>query len=113
MCLSRMGPDDRRQDSLPHIRLFFAALFVITLGLRLCHSHLLWPDEDYHLAAANQLLHGKMLYRDLWYDKPPLSALTYAIIGAPTGWVLRLFDSVWILTICVVVFRFVREMFEE
>jgi len=81
--------------------------------LRLCHSNLLWPDEDYHLAAANQLLHGKMLYRDLWYDKPPLSALTYAIIGAPTGWVLRLFDSVWILAICVVVFRFVREVFEE
>ncbi len=75
------------------IRKFFAALFAITLALRLCHSHLLWPDEDYHLAAAQQLLRGKMLYRDLWYDKPPLAALTYAIIGAPTGWPLRLFDS--------------------
>ncbi len=99
--------------SLSRIRQFFAVLFGITLVLRLCHSHLLWPDEDYHLAAANQLLHGKMLYRDLWYDKPPLSALTYAIIGAPTGWVLRLFDSVWILGICVVVFRFVREVFTD
>ena len=94
-------------------RQFFAALFAITLLLRLCHSHLLWPDEDYHLAAANQLLHGKMLYRDLWYDKPPLSALTYALIGAPTGWALRLFDSLWILAICAVAFRFVREMFGE
>jgi hypothetical protein len=94
-------------------RQFFAALFAITLLLRLCHSNLLWPDEDYHLAAANQLLHGKMLYRDLWYDKPPLSALTYAIIGAPTGWALRLFDSLWILGICVVAFRFAREIFSE
>jgi hypothetical protein len=92
------------------IRRFFAALFAITLALRLCHSQLLWPDEDYHLAAANQLLHGKMLYRDLWYDKPPLSALTYAFVGAPTGWVLRVFDSVWIPGICAVVFRFVRDM---
>jgi hypothetical protein len=95
------------------LRQFFAALFAITLILRLCHSHLLWPDEDYHLAAANQLLRGKMLYRDLWYDKPPLSALTYAIIGAPTGWPLRLFDALWILAICAVAFRFVREMLGE
>ncbi len=95
------------------IRQFFAALFAITLALRLCHSHLLWPDEDYHLTAAQQLLHGKILYRDLWYDKPPLSALLYALIGAPTGWPLRLFDSLWILGICAVVFRFVREMADE
>jgi hypothetical protein len=94
-------------------RQFFAALFAITLILRLCHSHLLWPDEDYHLAAANQLLHGKIPYRDFWYDKPPLSALTYAIIGAPTGWPLRLFDSLWILAICAVAFRIGREMFTE
>ena len=94
-------------------RQFFAALFAITLILRLCHSHLLWPDEDYHLAAANQLLHGKIFYRDFWYDKPPLSALTYAIVGAPTGWPLRLFDSFWILAICAVAFRFAREMFAE
>jgi 4-amino-4-deoxy-L-arabinose transferase-like glycosyltransferase len=95
------------------IRQFFAALFAITLLLRLCHSNLLWPDEDYHLAAANQLLHGKMLYRDIWYDKPPLSALIYALIGAPTGWLLRLFDAVWILAICAVTFRFVREISGE
>jgi hypothetical protein len=95
------------------IRQFFAALFAITLLLRLCHSHLLWPDEDYHLAAAQQLLRGKMLYRDFWYDKPPLSALTYALIGAPTGPLLRLFDALWILTLCVIAFRLAREMFGD
>jgi hypothetical protein len=102
-------------ERLPNstLRQFFAALFAITLALHLCHSHLLWPDEDYHLAAAQQLLRGKMLYRDLWYDKPPLSALTYALIGAPTGWPLRLFDSLWILGICAVAFRFVREIAGE
>jgi len=94
-------------------RQFFAALFAITLILRLCHSQLLWPDEDYHLASAIQLLHGKILYRDLWYDKPPLSALTYAIVGAPTGWPLRLFDALYILAICATAFRFVREMFSD
>ena len=91
----------------------FALLFTVTLALRLCHSGLLWPDEDYHLAAAIQLLHGKMLYRDFWYDKPPLSALTYALTGAPTGWALRLFDTCWIFAICVVAFRFARDLWSE
>jgi hypothetical protein len=95
------------------IRQFFAGLFAITLLLRLCHSQLLWPDEDYHIAAAIQLLRGKVFYRDFWYDKPPLSALTYAMVGAPVGWILRVFDSLWILAICAVAFRFVREMFSE
>jgi hypothetical protein len=92
---------------------FFAALFAITLLLRLCHAQLLWPDEDYHLAAAMQLLRGKFLYRDFWYDKPPLSALTYALMGAPTGWALRLFDAVWISAICAVAFRFATDVFGE
>jgi hypothetical protein len=102
-------------ERLPNrtIRQFFAALFAITLLLRLCHANLLWPDEDYHLAAAQQLLRGKMLYRDFWYDKPPLAALTYALIGAPTGAALRFFDALWILTICVIAFRFTREVFGD
>src|SRR6185437_726654 len=92
---------------------FWVTLAGILLLSRLCHVNILWADEDYHLAAANQLLHGKMLYRDLWYDKPPLNALTYALIGAPTGWPLRLFDACWIFAICYVAFRFVRDMLGE
>jgi len=100
-------------DNPRQTRLFFLTLFAIVLALRLCHSSLLWPDEDYHLAAAQQLLHGKIFYRDFWYDKPPLSALTYAILGAPTGWQLRFFDATWILGICAIAFRLTRELFSE
>jgi 4-amino-4-deoxy-L-arabinose transferase-like glycosyltransferase len=80
------------------------------LALRLCHSHILWADEDYHLAAGLQTLHGKVLYRDLWYDKPPLAAWLYAALGALPGWPLRLFDAVWVLAICVAVWRFARDL---
>jgi len=59
-----------------------AALAAILLAsLRLCHIRLLWADEDYHLAAALNLLHGKWPYRDFWYDKPPLNAFYYLLIG--------------------------------
>ncbi|MGA3017257.1 MAG: glycosyltransferase family 39 protein [Bryobacteraceae bacterium] len=93
--------------------LFFAALFAAMLALRLCHSHILWADEDYHLAAGLQTLHGKVLYRDLWYDKPPLAAWLYASLGALPGWPLRLFDAVWLLAICAAAWRFARDLWGQ
>ena len=33
-------------------------------------------------AAAIQILNGKALYRDVWFDKPPLSALVYLLWDA-------------------------------
>src|SRR5262249_43467880 len=86
------------------------ALFAVTLALRLCHSGILWADEDYHIAAGIQLLGGKLLYRDLWYDKPPLAALLYAAFGAIPGWPLRLFDSLFVLAIAVATWRFARDL---
>jgi hypothetical protein len=100
-------------DSRRNTALFFGALFAVTFALRLCHSHILWADEDYHLAAGLQTLHGKMLYRDLWYDKPPLAAWLYACLGALPGWPLRLFDAVWLLAICAATWRFARDLWGQ
>jgi 4-amino-4-deoxy-L-arabinose transferase-like glycosyltransferase len=96
---------DRRNCAL-----FFAALFAVTLALRLCHSQILWADEDYHLAAGIQTLHGKLLYRDLWYDKPPLAAWVYAAMGALPGWPLRLFDALYVLAVSIATWRFARDL---
>ena len=90
--------------------LFFAALFAVTLALRMCHAHILWADEDYHMAAAIQTLHGKLLYRDLWYDKPPLAAWLYAAMGGLAGWPLRLFDALYVLAVSVATWRFARDV---
>ncbi len=90
--------------------LFFAALFAVTLALRLCHVNILWADEDYHLAAGMQTLDGKLLYRDFWYDKPPLAALVYAAMGALPGWPLRLFDALFVLAISIAAWRFARDL---
>ena len=82
------------------------ALLVVALAcLRLCHVHLLWSDEDYHLAAAIRILHGQIPYRDFWYDKPPLSAVYYLLIGGYSGWPLRLLDAVYIVLACFLAYR--------
>ncbi len=68
--------------------------------------NILWADEDYHLAAAIQILHGKMLYRDVWYDKPPLTALVAVLFGAWPGWPLRIASTVIAAVSSAVAFRF-------
>ena len=93
--------------------LYLAILFAATLALRMCHGRILWTDEDYHLAAGIQAIQGKLLYRDLWYDKPPLAAWIYAALGAFPGWPLRLFDAFYILAICAAMYRFARDVWGE
>lgn len=81
--------------------------------LRLAHAHVLWSDEDYHLAAAIQILDGKVPYRDFWYDKPPLCAVYYLLVGGYPGITLRLLDATYILLVCQLAFRLGRACWGE
>ncbi len=85
------------------------SLVVVIASLRLCHIHLLWADEDYHLAAAIHILNGKIPYRDFWYDKPPLCAAFYLLIGGYSGWPLRLWDIAYVLAACRLAYLLARD----
>jgi 4-amino-4-deoxy-L-arabinose transferase-like glycosyltransferase len=91
----------------------FSSIFAATLALRLCHLNILWADEDYHLAAGIQTLQGKLVYRDFWYDKPPLASWIYAAMGALPGWPLRLFDALFILAVAIAIWRFARDLWGD
>ena len=85
-------------------------LLVVALScFRFAHLNLLWSDEDYHIAAALQILRGKLPYRDFWYDKPPLNAAYYLAIGAFPGWPLRLLDAGYVVLLCYLVYRIARQ----
>jgi hypothetical protein len=88
-------------------------LFSLLLAARLCHSAVLWVEECYPTAAAIQILHGKSLYRDIWFDKPPLSALVYLVWGAEAGLPLRLAGAVFVAAACWLAFRFARDVWAE
>ena len=68
-------------------RVLFPLLFVVLLAARLCHSGILWAEETLPLAAAQQMRLGRVLYRDIWFDKPPLLALAH--LPFTYGWPLR------------------------
>src|SRR5262249_9162246 len=88
--------------------LFWSCLAAVVTASRLCHVNILWADEDYHLASAIQVLHGKMPYRDFWYDKPPLNLAFYLLFGARTGIALRLPDSAFVILCCGLAFLYER-----
>jgi hypothetical protein len=83
------------------------------LAARLCHSGVLWPEEGLPMAAAVQMLHGRALYSEVWFDKPPLVAAFYLLWGAHTGVMLRLAGALYVLAACSLIYRFAREMWSE
>jgi hypothetical protein len=94
-------------------RTALAVFFLLVLAARLCHTAVLWVEECYPAAAAIQVLHGRSLYRDVWFDKPPLSALVYLLWGAEAGIPLRLAGAVFVAAACWLAFRFAREIWTE
>jgi len=91
-------------------RLFFVALFAVLLAARLCHVGILWAEETLPLASAAQMLRGNILYRDIWFDKPPLVAAPYLLWAARDGWPLRLAGAVYVLLACWLVYRLARAL---
>jgi hypothetical protein len=84
--------------------LFFAALFVLLLAAHLRHAGVLWAEEDLPLAVALQMKRGAVLYRDIWFDKPPLVPGIYLLWGVSIGPVLRLVGALYDLVACVFAF---------
>lgn len=70
--------------------LFWLAIAALAVAAHLCQWRVLWVEEGYPLAAAREMLRGKVLYRDIWFDKPPLFPAAYLLWGAQTGLALRL-----------------------
>jgi hypothetical protein len=89
---------------------FFLILFVGLLAARLCHVGILWAEEDLPLAAASQMQAGKTLYRDIWFDKPPLLPATYRLWRAQPGGPLRLAGAIYALLACILAYRFAGDL---
>jgi hypothetical protein len=91
-------------------RLFFLALFAVLFASRLAHVKILWTEENLPLSTAEQMLDGKTIYRDIWFDKPPILPAFYLPTGARTGWPLRLAGALYALLVCWIAYRFARDL---
>ena len=90
---------------------FWGGCFTLLLAVRLCYVRVLWVDEAYGLAAARRILEGAALYRDIWFDKPPLYAWIYLLWGAKDGWLLRVGGALFALLCCWLAARTAAALF--
>ena len=93
-------------------KLLFPLLFTLLLAARLCHVGALWAEETLPLAAAQQIHSGATLYRDIWFDKPPLVPLLHTAFGDPP-WALRLTGALYALLCCALAYGFARDLWSE
>lgn len=91
----------------------FGCLFLLLLAAKLCHIDILWAEEGYGSAGAVQILHGKMIYRDFWFDKPPIAALIYLLWGGAPGLWLRVAGTLYALACCAAAFRLGADLWSE
>jgi hypothetical protein len=89
------------------------ALAIVVIAARLCHSNALWADDTLPLATAMQVAHGKVLYRDVWFDKPALVAWINLLWGARAGVLLRLSGAAYVLAVAAVAWQFARSKWSE
>jgi hypothetical protein len=98
---------------LNRVPLLFAVLAVVLVAGRMCHVRILWEGDTLPLAAAAEMRHGKALYRDIWYDKPPLVPAFFLLSGARAGWALRFEDALYALLACWLAYRFARDLWSR
>jgi hypothetical protein len=91
----------------------FLLIAAIVTAARLCHSHVLWADDTLPLAAAIEVARGKVLYRDVWFDKPALVAWINLLWGARAGVLLRLAGAAYVIAVAAAAWQFARAKWSE
>ena len=73
--------------------------------------YLIGRDQATYCVIGQGLLHGKLLYRDLWDNKPPGIFYIYALIVkifGPVMWSVGVVDILWLLVFSCCIFYFSR-----
>jgi hypothetical protein len=89
---------------------FFLLLFALLAAARMCHVDILWAEETLPLAAAQQMRAGHVLYRDIWFDKPPFAPMLYTALGGEAGRRLRLAGALYAWLCCWIAWGFARDL---
>ncbi|HXG92094.1 MAG TPA: glycosyltransferase family 39 protein [Blastocatellia bacterium] len=94
----------------------FAALAALTFLLRIFYAGHLYQDDGLWFTSAEELMRGKALYREIYFDKPPALPLVYAglfKIFGPHILTIRLFTIFYSLAVSFVLYLFGAWLYER
>jgi hypothetical protein len=95
---------------------FFAVLAGVTFLLRIFYSGHLCQDDGYWFTVSEEILRGKALYSEVYFDKPPALPLVYALLfwifGAQIV-VIRVFAIFYSVAISAVLYLFGSRLYDK
>jgi len=94
----------------------FALVAVVSFVLRIAYAGHLYEDDGLWFTVGEELLRGKVLYREIYFDKPPGLALTYLLLFWSFGAhviTIRLFTIVYSIAISSVLYLFGSRMYDR
>src|SRR6266498_1518482 len=108
--------DEPRRVTRATLLKVFAIIAVVSFVLRIFYAGHLYEDDGLWFAAAEEIVRGKALYREIYFDKPPGLALLYAglfwLFGAHII-VIRLFTIAYSLSISAMLYLFGRRLYDK
>src|SRR6185295_2816442 len=112
---SEMAGDDTHITRATVLKVF-AIVAVVNFVLRIAYAGHLYEDDGLWFTVGEELLRGKALYREIYFDKPPGLALTYLLLFWSFGAHLitvRLFTIVCSIAIAVVLYLFGSRLYDK
>ena len=94
----------------------FLGLLAISFLLRIFYSGHLYQDDGLWFTAAEEILGGKALYREIYFDKPPGLPLLYALLFKLFGvhlLTIRLFTILYAVAISGVIYLFGARLYDR
>lgn len=112
---SEMTGDDHHITRATVLKVF-ALVAVVSFVLRIAYAGHLYEDDGLWFTVGEELLRGKVLYREIYFDKPPGLALTYLLLFWSFGAhviTVRLFTIAYSTAIAVVVYLFGSRLYHK
>ncbi|HJQ70784.1 MAG TPA: glycosyltransferase family 39 protein [Blastocatellia bacterium] len=100
---------DQQSNSRSTLLWVFVAITAATFLLRIFYAGHLYQDDGLWFTAAEQILDGRALYREIYFDKPPALPLLYAMLFKLFGahiLVIRLFTIFYSVAISATLYLF-------
>jgi hypothetical protein len=97
-------------------RSFFLLLFGTCLITRVFYFAYVWADEGLWFTVAQEMLRGKILYREIWFDKPPALAVVFEALfalGSHPLLVVRFFTVIYAFGVCLLLWHMGRTFWSE
>jgi hypothetical protein len=114
--VNNLPPPNQQERPRSTVIKVFVALLLVALLLRIFYAGHLYQDDGLWFTAAEEILRGKALYREIYFDKPPGLPLLYALLFKLFGvhiLTIRLFTILYSVATGFALYLFGARLYEK